>query len=422
MAKKIKFPLEMEQGVKVRSLDELKQNFSFSKIKIYLEDGRLVRWLRDRSLDEIADEVEQLKMEDQELPRRICEIFKVPFDEQKIEREKKLDTLKKYTTEKRFLDGADQIAFKQEELENLLEKGENIIYLCGERFHIPIDKTGVSYVGINSPVVIIESEKKIDWGETGISFENVVFDEKYQQVSGDALIQWSNYSDKSYLNGLLSVNEKKCAERMYNRIKGMIEIINFDTSDDICIEQFEELVKEVSVEIGGDYYSFTYGANCFELVFDKEKLNSYAKIIYESSSVKTVFSNMYPLHSWLIGHVGDDLKNTKVAIAAVKDFVKKCQNMGNDQGGCKFIFFCLMILMTDKTEAKEHLSLICDFASMLHITDDEMEEILYVVKKVYGQEKSEYNFKSEKILSIFGKSNGGKYKKYIGRRVLWKIK
>ena len=47
MAKKIRFPLEMINGVSVRSMEELRENFSLLKILSYLSNEKLVTWLRD---------------------------------------------------------------------------------------------------------------------------------------------------------------------------------------------------------------------------------------------------------------------------------------------------------------------------------------------------------------------------------------
>lgn len=41
MAKKIRFPLEMENGVEVRSMEELRDNFSISRVLSYLKNGKL---------------------------------------------------------------------------------------------------------------------------------------------------------------------------------------------------------------------------------------------------------------------------------------------------------------------------------------------------------------------------------------------
>lgn len=48
MAKKIRFPLEMENDIEVRNLEELKENFSLARVIGYINDGKLVAWLQDR--------------------------------------------------------------------------------------------------------------------------------------------------------------------------------------------------------------------------------------------------------------------------------------------------------------------------------------------------------------------------------------
>ena len=77
MAKKFRFPLEMENGVEVRSIEELKENFSLAKILIYLSNGKLLTWLRDRYIDDIANEVEKLDCSDPNLAKKISDIFNV---------------------------------------------------------------------------------------------------------------------------------------------------------------------------------------------------------------------------------------------------------------------------------------------------------------------------------------------------------
>lgn len=69
----------------------------------------------------------------------------------------------------------------------------------------------------------------------------------------------------------------------------------------------------------------------------------------------------------------------------------------------KFIFWAMMVLSVDKTEKDEHLSLICDFARMLKITDDEMEDMLMVIKVLYHEEESGFEFKTETVPNIFSR-------------------
>lgn len=189
MAKKIRFPLEMEQGIEVRSLEELKENFSLARVLVYLENGKLITWLRDRYADDIADAIEEVNKEDKDLARKICNIFDVPYNEQKeadleeaAEHNRKLNLLKEYTDEQKYIDVVDQVAFSQDDLYDLLDEGKDTIYLCGEKFSIPLAKKGVSYIGINNPTAIINSKTVVDWKEKNIVLQNIVFNEAYQTL------------------------------------------------------------------------------------------------------------------------------------------------------------------------------------------------------------------------------------------------
>lgn len=72
MARKIKFPLEMDNGIEVRSMEELRDNFSIVHVLIYLKNGKLVTWLRDRHQNDIADLLQELDVEEPEYVK--CEL------------------------------------------------------------------------------------------------------------------------------------------------------------------------------------------------------------------------------------------------------------------------------------------------------------------------------------------------------------
>ena len=48
MPKKIKFALEMKDGVKVRTIEDLRDSFDIEKAISYFLDGKLLEWLQDR--------------------------------------------------------------------------------------------------------------------------------------------------------------------------------------------------------------------------------------------------------------------------------------------------------------------------------------------------------------------------------------
>ena len=58
MAKKIRFPLEMDNGIQVRSMEELRNNFSLGRVLTYVQNDKLEIWLRDRYENNIAADIE----------------------------------------------------------------------------------------------------------------------------------------------------------------------------------------------------------------------------------------------------------------------------------------------------------------------------------------------------------------------------
>lgn len=261
MAKKIRFPLEMEQGVEVRSMEELRDNFSLARVLVYVSNGKLITWLRDRYAEDIANEIEELSVDDKELPKKVCEIFDVEYDEQIAidlekaeERNRKLSILKEYTTEQRFLDAVDNVAFSQDDVYDLLDEDVKTIFFCGDKFSIPLSKKGITYIGVNNPIVVIDSKDEVNWKEKDITLVDVTYDEKYQELfdtcsskakhsedehheeaKRQKIENYSlgNYSIDSYLNFMLSPGDRKAAEECYEKIKGELKDLKYDINADI---------------------------------------------------------------------------------------------------------------------------------------------------------------------------------------------
>ena len=258
MAKKIRFPLEMKNEIEVRSMEELRNNFSISRVLSYLKNGKLEIWLRDRFETDIADKIGQLDSQAEDLAKRLCEIFDTPYNEKTEEELKKAEErteriilLKKYTDDKQFEAVIDSVAFNQDELYDFLDEDADTIYLCGEKFSIPLAKEGVSYIGINQPMVVIDSKVEVNWVKKNISVDNVVFDQKYQEVvdntnkerekaSKKSII--GDYSDKSYINFLLSSDDKERAKELYQMAKKEINELEFDIDDDV--KSIRNIAKE----------------------------------------------------------------------------------------------------------------------------------------------------------------------------------
>lgn len=150
------------------------------------------------------------------------------------------------------------------------------------------------------------------------------------------------------------------------------------------------------------------------LIFSLDSLNEYGKaIMLEANLDHRIIVD--PFYYFNANDYKERMSSPEQVITLTKDWVEALSKPHNFFGfkstsnansttssrAYQFIFWALMILTVDKTNAEEHLSLICDFARMLHITDDELEDIVYVIKKIFYMAPEKYNFKSENVPSIF---------------------
>ena len=193
MAKKIRFPLVMENDVEVRSIEELREHFSLAQVLLYFENGKLITWLRDRYEDEIADKVEELDKSDANFEKKLCECFDVSFDENALEdveqakeHNRKLGLFKQFGVDEKFNAHVDQTAFEQDDIYDLLDAGEKTIYLCGVQFSIPLSKKGIHYIGVNCPIIKIDSKSVVDFDAKNIQLEGIQYDSAYQKLLDDA--------------------------------------------------------------------------------------------------------------------------------------------------------------------------------------------------------------------------------------------
>lgn len=242
MAKKIRFPLEMENGVEVRSMEELREHFSLARVLEYIRNGKMVTWLKDRYVDDIAGSIETLDLLSDSLAKEVSEIFDVPYDEKAQEELEKaamrldrIKKLRKYTDEKKYVTEIDKVAFNQDELYDLLDEDENTIFLCGNRFSIPLAKKGITYIGINKPTVVVDSKVEVDWVEVNISIENVTYDEKYQKVIESA----NETKEKLYEEAVEQVKKNNCDGYVKNNYMSIL----FNPSEIKKIKEYFVLVK-----------------------------------------------------------------------------------------------------------------------------------------------------------------------------------
>ena len=204
MARKIRFPLKMKNGAEVRTLDELKENFDLESVLGYFTDGKLTTWLADRYYDEKSEAVSALSADTPELNAKLCNILEVEYqgdddvaDLEYIQRRnEKLRILSAYTDNKDILNNIDIVAMSQDELFDILDEQPDKVYLYGEKFEIPFGAKNISYIGIKSPLVVLDRNKySYEYNEAGITFTGVSYEDNINPfiTLGEKLFVFGHY-------------------------------------------------------------------------------------------------------------------------------------------------------------------------------------------------------------------------------------
>lgn len=242
MAKKIKFPLEMKDGIMVRTIEELRDNFDLEKIVTYLLNGKLMTWVKDRNYKNEADELDRLPLDSKDLEKYICKIFDVEYIENNISIEKlklqdeRLSKLKEYTDDEEIINNVDCVAFDNHELMQLLNENASTIYLAGDEFILPLDISNKKFIGLQNSIVVINSKEVIDFKEKEIIFENIRFNEEYCEIVKAKKIEDGNSSKKKkheyktsgLLDFMLNDEDRKISRRYFNILQDEMLNIEFD--------------------------------------------------------------------------------------------------------------------------------------------------------------------------------------------------
>lgn len=170
----------------------------------------------------------------------------------------------------------------------------------------------------------------------------------------------------------------------FETLMGEVSEASFELSS-IC--SGPEIVSRVG---WADEYSYP----CLSFIYDYETLNDYGKVIMDQSARNFSVSNYDNVKI-------DSMKNIEIKIVQAKKFLNFLDFEEHRPIAYKFIFWAIMVLTVDKTDKDEHLSLICDFARMLKITDVEMMDIVKVIKVIYHEEEKGFKFETQTIPSYF---------------------
>ena len=176
--------IRMADGFFVNDLDEIKEHFDIESVTKYFQNGDLLSWLNDRYYEEEAEQLEQLATDDPQLQQKLSAIFGVGKSPVEIdpEQQERLNHLKWYTNDPEILANVASVAFDQAELGDRLDEGKSLIYLCANRFTIPLRQKNKTYIGVGNAVAVIRSNKLVDFEAVNIRFQDIDFDEKYAAI------------------------------------------------------------------------------------------------------------------------------------------------------------------------------------------------------------------------------------------------
>lgn len=145
-------------------------------------------------------------------------------------------------------------------------------------------------------------------------------------------------------------------------------------------------LHEARTGIGRNYL---YETELLRLVFNYEELNEYGKIIIEKAKFESPSS--HNLRSNI--KLDDSFEKTHKRRVLIEEWVNYCNgtNVYTERRKEKFYFilFSLMVVSVDKTNKEEKLSIICDFARMLKVTDEEIKDIVEILKIILDKNEDD---------------------------------
>ena len=178
MARKIKCELKMKSGVEIRDLDQLRRDFDPEQALMYFRSGKLVEWLRDRYYDDEADAIAAIDKDDPNAANKFCTALGINYEDYydveflaRIKAKKAI--LSKQTTNPEIINNAKITALDQQDLADLLDLDEPLIYLCGAKFTVPLRAENKKYVGVlGKPKINISVKSQSELNAKHIVFEN----------------------------------------------------------------------------------------------------------------------------------------------------------------------------------------------------------------------------------------------------------
>lgn len=227
MAKKIKFPLEFSNGIKVRTLEELQQYADVKSILRYYYNEKLKIWLEARDYNDIVSQIISIDTNDTSYVNKLCNILGIEYEDLDVEvyeiqkNEEKLNRLRCLTSDENILSRVENIVFNQQELDDLVTQMPELIYLCANENQIyTINKKlkNIRYIGLfGKPSIQVEAENMRELFDLGIKFKDIVL---------PAYLQKSLRPDVEYKGDNFTSNKENRQNKSNNEKRGLFETLN----------------------------------------------------------------------------------------------------------------------------------------------------------------------------------------------------
>ena len=305
---KIKFALEMKDGAQVRNLDDLREYFDLEKTIGYFIDGKLLTWLNERYYDEEVEALENLSKDDEQLNKKLCQILGVEYEAEELDpeeiewRNERIAELKQYTDNTEIINNVDLVAFDQEELAELLDNDEPVIYLCQNKFTIPLRAQNKKYIGIGKAEAVIRSKTVVDFAKLNIEFVNVSFNADYEKLL------------KEEKGSLPTEKSEKTQDDISVTLLQEAKKAEADKDFDVALALYKRVGSAEAMYHMGKIYN-----NTAYIKYDKQKAINYFKQAAENGNddAKNIISLMTPNTSSL-----DEILQQAKQAETDKDFEK----------------------------------------------------------------------------------------------------
>lgn len=212
---KVKFQLEMG-GEKVRTLEQLREHFDIFEGMEYVENGKLVKWLKSRGEDELAETVSALDPQGTDCPKKLWRVLGIAFDDQKYQL---WDVLF------RTSEGALGIAFNDQKYQQLLQikRGEE------ERRKVQEKRTRTT-----------EAEKKREQEENA-QREKIKRGEEERRKAEEEKAKF------------LRTNKAQCEEQMRGALEAWMETVRRGVKERQKAEERKRNLSKTNVVSADDY-------------------------------------------------------------------------------------------------------------------------------------------------------------------------